>query len=412
MAHIRRRERTDATRHSYVRWTATFKDPADPTRIRTKTFARKSDAEEFLSRLDADTRQGTWVDPDAGKLALAAFARRWLDGAGNLAPSTRHRYRSIIDRHIIRVLGHRELASLKTTDVRAFVADLSDQGLAPKTIRHAYALLMEILRSAADDRLIGTVPQPPRSARRRLLPKVPAREQRILSAEELHGLAAAMPSRYRIVPPILGYAGLRWSELAALRPENLRLLERRIDITGGLVEVNGRLAPSPGKTTGSVASLRIPASLAEAIGEHMAAHPPGRDGYLVQAPRGGPVRYSAFYRRVWIPALQEVNLGSWVPVESPLGRPSEEQRFVPAISPHGLRHTAVALAIESGAHPKAIQELARHATIAMTFDVYGHLFETAHDELAERLDETWRRAASGPGPDQDRPAEVRELPAR
>jgi integrase len=60
-----------------------------------------------------------------------------------------------------------------------------------------------------------------------------------------------------------------------------------------------------------------------------------------------------------------------------------------------LRHTAVALAIAAGAHPKEIQELCGHASITTTLNVYGHLFEGLQDRLAERLAETFVVSMSG-----------------
>ncbi|HEX2051552.1 MAG TPA: hypothetical protein VHJ34_13110 [Actinomycetota bacterium] len=53
---------------------------------------------------------------------------------------------------------------------------------------------------------------------------------------------------------------------------------------------------------------------------------------------------------------------------------------------HDLRHTAVALAIKVGAHPKEIQARAGHSSIQVTMDRYGHLFEGQDVALAERLD--------------------------
>jgi hypothetical protein len=53
---------------------------------------------------------------------------------------------------------------------------------------------------------------------------------------------------------------------------------------------------------------------------------------------------------------------------------------------HDLRHTAVALAIAEGAHPKAIQARLGHASITMTLNTYGHLFPSLDVELADRLD--------------------------
>ncbi len=69
----------------------------------------------------------------------------------------------------------------------------------------------------------------------------------------------------------------------------------------------------------------------------------------------------------------------------------ERARLAP-LRIHDLRHTAVALAVAAGAHPKEIQELCGHASITTTLNVYGHLFESLQQRLAERLDETFRAA--------------------
>jgi integrase len=42
---------------------------------------------------------------------------------------------------------------------------------------------------------------------------------------------------------------------------------------------------------------------------------------------------------------------------------------------HALRHACASLWIEQGMNPKRIQVLMGHATIKMTYDVYGHLFQ-------------------------------------
>ena len=64
------------------------------------------------------------------------------------------------------------------------------------------------------------------------------------------------------------------------------------------------------------------------------------------------------------------------------------------LTPHKLRHTAVPLAIASGADVKVVQSMLGHKSAAMTLDVYGHLFPDRLDEVADRLD-AGRKAALG-----------------
>jgi integrase len=53
---------------------------------------------------------------------------------------------------------------------------------------------------------------------------------------------------------------------------------------------------------------------------------------------------------------------------------------------HHLRHSAALILIAQGVHPKAIQELLRHSSIQLTMDLYGHLFEQAQRETADKMD--------------------------
>jgi integrase len=54
---------------------------------------------------------------------------------------------------------------------------------------------------------------------------------------------------------------------------------------------------------------------------------------------------------------------------------------------HDLRHTAVAILIKKGAHPRAIMERMGHSSITETMNTYGWMFPGAHEELARTLDE-------------------------
>lgn len=84
--------------------------------------------------------------------------------------------------------------------------------------------------------------------------------------------------------------------------------------------------------------------------------------------------YSNIYNRVFKPML--VNEG--------IVDESGEAKF----GIHALRHAAASLFIEQGWNPKKIQTLLGHASITMTMDVYGHLFENAEGDVSmfEKLD--------------------------
>jgi integrase len=63
-----------------------------------------------------------------------------------------------------------------------------------------------------------------------------------------------------------------------------------------------------------------------------------------------------------------------------------ERAGLPRIRFHDLRHTAATLLLASGTHPKLVQELLGHSSIAMTLDVYSHVTPSMHDETANTMD--------------------------
>jgi integrase len=313
--------------------------------------------------MEVSKLRGEWTDPAAGKITLASFAAEWLPSLVHLRPSTRHRYESLLRAHITPALGDLRIAALRPLDVQSMLAGMLQEGLSPTTARHAYVLLSELLKAAQRDGRIARNParevNPPRRARQ---------EQRYLHAEQVWTLAQTVRPSYRALVLTAAYAAMRWGELVGLRSSRLRLLERRIDVVETLTEVRDALVPGPPKT--GPRTVSIPAPLADELGHHLGHFPAGIGGLVFTAPDGGPLRHANFYRREWKPALKRAGLDA-------------ELRI------HDLRHTAVALAIAAGAHPKEIQELCGHGSIATTLNVYGHLFASLQDRLAERLAETF-----------------------
>ncbi len=52
-----------------------------------------------------------------------------------------------------------------------------------------------------------------------------------------------------------------------------------------------------------------------------------------------------------------------------------------------LRHTCAALLLGTGVHPKFVQELLGHATIAITLDTYSHVLPGMGDQTATAMED-------------------------
>jgi integrase len=59
---------------------------------------------------------------------------------------------------------------------------------------------------------------------------------------------------------------------------------------------------------------------------------------------------------------------------------------LPDIRLHDLRHTCATLLLSRGVHPKFVQELLGHATIAITLDTYSHVLPSMGDQTAAAME--------------------------
>ncbi|MBI2168939.1 MAG: site-specific integrase [Actinobacteria bacterium] len=346
------------------RWQARYTGPDGIER--TKSFRRKVDAERFLTTIEAAKLRGDWVDPAAGRITLREWAPRWLATKRRLKPKTRAGYESIQRSRILPVLGALPLNGLERAQVEAWISDMLDGGLSASRVRESYHVLSSMMEAAVVNGLVT------RNVVRGVeLPRVEPTERRFVTAAQVEALAAAMPKRFRALPLVVAYGGLRWGEAVALRRRRVNLLHGRIEVAEAATEINGKLSWGLPKTH-QIGSVDVPRFVAETLERHLDRHvEDDADALVFTAEAGGPLRHSNFLARVWRPALAVAKL------------PAD-------LTPHELRHTCAALLIAEGADPKAIQAQLRHSSIQVTFDVYGHLFPGHLDSVMDRLDHQHR----------------------
>ena len=342
------------------RWKARYRLPGGGTRSRT--WDRKVDAERWLRGELSLRDRGDWVDPKLGRTVFEDWAPRWEAGRVHLRESTRAAAESLMRRHVLPYFGSAPVGAITPTDVQAFVSRLVGLGLAPSTIRQAYLIVAGVLRSAAESGLISRSP-----CRRVQLPQRRQRELRLLTPTEITRLGECIDSEYRSMVLIAAYAGLRWGEVAALRVSRLDFMRRSLTVEETLSDVKGVVRFTKPKSKASRRHVALPRFLAKDLANHLNTFSASIDNLLFSAPEGGPLRRTNFRRRVWLPAVATAGLSG--------------VRF------HDLRHTHAALLIAQGEHPKVIQGRLGHASITVTLDTYGHLFEGLDEAAADRLDD-------------------------
>ncbi|MEX0756117.1 MAG: tyrosine-type recombinase/integrase [Actinomycetota bacterium] len=348
-----------------LRYKAGWRDPSK--RVRYKSFPRWRDANEFLKQLEGSKSQGTYRDPSAGREPLESYLTDWLASAVDLRPSTKALYETEARLYVLPWFGQMPLAEIGKGEVRRFIAHLDKRGVGARTIQLSRQLLARVLRQAVDDGLIPAnpttnVPAPPTSR------KAP----RVLTPAEVETIAEKINPRFRALVLTQAYAALRYGEVAGLRWSRVRLLERKLDIEEQLTEVRGYVAFGPTKS-GQRRTVSIPQFIADELAAHAEAFP--SNDLVFTASEGGPIPGNRFRKRYWAKAIKAA-------------------KVKPPPTPHDLRHFGASVAIQAGAHPKAIQSRLGHASITTTLNTYGALFPHLDEELADALDEIDRSGAS------------------
>jgi hypothetical protein len=144
MASIKKR----SDRAGKIVWRAYYRDPAG--RQRNKSFARKVDAERYLTAIESSKLIGTYIDPSLSKLTIGIWSQRWLEGQSHLKPSTRERYAGILREHIDPKWEHVKLADVSHADVQRWVSSLTDR-LSAATVRKIHRVLSLVLDLAVKD---------------------------------------------------------------------------------------------------------------------------------------------------------------------------------------------------------------------------------------------------------------------
>jgi len=343
------------------RWRPRYRDAAG--KEHSKHFERKVDAQRWLDQVTASLITGTYIDPVLARVTVGEWGARWLDGHAAIKLSTKTRYESLLRVHVLPRWGTVPVSAVNVADVEAWLSQLTASGLAASSVRHSYRVLSLILEHAVR---AGRLPRNP--VKGASLPRARRAEKRFLTHAQLQDLAIAA-GHDRLIIEVLGYTGLRFGELAALRVCRVDFMRRRLEVAESVTEIQGRAVFGTPKTHHR-RSVPFPRSLLEPLTALVAGRDPNE--LLFTGPGGGMLRVGNFRRRVFDDATRQVGLEG--------------------LTPHELRHTAASLAVSAGANVKAVQRLLGHASAAMTLDVYSGLFDDDLDGLAERLDEAAVRA--------------------
>ena len=324
---------------------------------------------EKLTKAMADRDGGLIFD--TGKVTLGGYLDRWLADSvkGTVRTSTYERHEEIVRLHIKPSLGRVGLKKLTPAHVRGLYSEKLDSGLlAPATVRKIHSTLRKALSQAVSDGLVH------RNAADVKAPRPTPEEMRPLSEDEARTFLEAVRrtgERFEALYVLAITTGLRRGELLGLRWEDVDLERGRLRVGRALVREGGRHILGETKTRRGRRQINLTPGTVSALKAHRKKQLEGKmrlaglhkdQGLIFASEVGTPVNPENLVKRSFKPLLKEASL--------------------PEIRFHDLRHTCATLLLGRGVHPKLVQELLGHATIAMTLDTYSHYLPSMGDQAA------------------------------
>jgi integrase len=332
----------------------------------------REEVRQKLTRAMAD-RDGGMIF-DAESLTVGEYLTRWLEDSvkGTVRVSTYQVHWHMIKPHINPVLGRLRLKDLTPVHVRGLYREKLNSGLSSATVRKMHSILRKALKQAVMDGLISRnvceAVKPP---------KVEHKEINPLDREQAKALLeAASGDRLEALYVLAVHTGMREGELLGLKWEDADLERSVLRLRHALVREGGKIALGDLlKTPKSRRSVRLTRAAAKALRSHLERQLEEMErmgslyqpGGLVFATRSGTIiNPSNLRNRSFKPLLKRAGL--------------------PEICFHDLRHTCATLLLSQGTHPKLVQELLGHATIAMTLDTYSHFLPSMGDQTARAME--------------------------
>jgi integrase len=342
----------------------------------TKSFYGKTQAEARRKREEVRKALEVGHPLDTQRQTVGEYLEEWIEGPlkGSVALKTYADYAWICRKHLIPEIGRVRLSKLTAEDLDRLYARKSGAGLGPRTVGYIHATVRVALQRAVKKRLIpynvARDAEPP--------PLGPKKERTTLSLAQVANFfkaAAEAESRFEALFIVAVLAGPRPGELLGLKWPDLVLPDKpntpgeaRIRRAVSLVWGTPHLRETTKTGKGRPVHL-----LPEAVAA-LKAH---RLRYLEERLRYAEVwnatwRAEPHYEDLVFPSLN----GGPMDRDNLAARhfkPLLKRAQLPDIRLYDLRHTFATLWLESGEHPKILQEILGHSRISITLDTYSHV---------------------------------------
>jgi integrase len=342
-------------------------DTAEGPKRRYITGETREDVAEKLAKAISDRADGLVFD--AGSTTTGEYLTRWLSDSvhGTVQGSTYRSYGRVVDGHLVPGVGRVKLAKLRPDHIRRLYRSMLDAGKATRTVQYAHTLLKRALAQAVMDGLI------PRNAAEAVRPpKLKRDEIQPLNADQVWALLDASDERSGALYTVAVRTGMRPGEILALRWSD-------VDLEAGTVQINRALSEGEFSTPKTPRSRRR-ISLSPATVAALKAHRKRQLEERIAKAGLWEDHGLVFPSSVGTPKSQRNLNREFKNAAKRAGLPDHFKLY-------DLRHTCATLLLSRNVHPKYVQELLGHASIALTLDTYSHVIPGMDGGTGGAIDE-------------------------
>jgi len=364
-------------KRSNVSWTIYYDLPPDPVTGKRRQKAEavrgtKKEAERILAKRIAEVDEGMYADPS--KMSLADFLQRWLEDHAQqrLKRSTYTSYEGMIRNHVLTDLGNVKLNKLQPMHLQSLYKKKLDS-LSPRSVEYIHSILRSALNRAVTWGLINHNPtdrvSPPRPQKKELQYWTEEQARRFI----IHTKGERLHTLYRLALT----TGMRRGELLGLRWK---------DVEGEAVQIrqelgrsyDGQLYFDTPKTAAAIRRIPLSEDDVAALSGHRAAQAEEK----LQAGQHYQDNDLVFPTQIGTPINPSNLLREFKRLTREAGLP--EIRF------HDLRHTHATMLLESGAHPRVVQDRLGHTQVSVVLDTYSHVAPSMQEEATESIKQKFR----------------------
>ncbi|MFJ9776886.1 tyrosine recombinase XerC [Kitasatospora sp. NPDC101157] len=338
-------------------------------------FATRAEAaREMKAVLDGELR-GVYENR---RTTVASFLREWLAvQKERLAPNTYAGYRSCVERDLLPAFGCHRLLDLRPRHIDDWILAQKKARRGPVTVYRAISTLRNALNAAVRGWRLHYNP-----AKHSVPPKPRAAERTCWTPEQAAAFLRHNADHYAdrltdLFEVMLG-TGMRRGEVLALHWSNVHLMDRKLYVRWSLAAIdNGKLHLREPKTEASRAWISLSPRVMAALHRQAALQegPPTPTAASTAWSSPAPTTCPCTPQRV----LNQL-------------RKRTTELDLPTIGLHDLRHTAAGIMIAAGVPIAVVSKTLRHSTLAITINLYGHLFKDSADEAVKALSAALDRA--------------------